>query len=59
MSGCTIKWIFIVLMWLGRLEIVPVIIMVMGIAKGLRDELLTEPPVQAEASFVRKNDEPA
>ena len=58
-SPVAIKWIFIVLMWLGRLEIVPVIIMVMGIAKGLRDELLSEPPVQAVPSFVRENDEPA
>ena len=58
-SPVAIKWIFIVLMWLGRLEIVPVIIMVMGIAKGVRDELFTEPPVQAGPSFLRKNDEPA
>ena len=58
-SPVAIKWIFIVLMWLGRLEIVPVIIMVMGIAKGVRDELFTEPPVQAVPSFLRKNDEPA
>ena len=58
-SPVAIKWLFIVLMWLGRLEIVPVIIMVMGIAKGVRDELFTEPPVQAGPSFLRKNDEPA
>ncbi|WP_292427641.1 TrkH family potassium uptake protein [Methanoregula sp.] len=58
-SPVAIKWIFIVLMWLGRLEIVPVIIMVMGIAKGVRDELFTEPPVQALLSYVRDNDEPA
>jgi trk system potassium uptake protein TrkH len=46
-SPLAIKWIFIVLMWLGRLEVVPVIIMVLGIAKGVRDELFTEPHVQA------------
>jgi len=45
-SPVAIKWIFIILMWLGRLEIVPVIIMVLGIAKGVRDELFTEPPGQ-------------
>jgi trk system potassium uptake protein len=33
-SPFTIKWIFILLMWLGRLEIVPVIIMIMALAKG-------------------------
>jgi trk system potassium uptake protein TrkH len=58
-SPVAIKWIFIVLMWLGRLEIVPVIIMVMGIVKGVRDELFTEPPVQAAPSYVRDYDEPA
>ncbi|MFA5236913.1 MAG: TrkH family potassium uptake protein [Methanoregula sp.] len=58
-SPVAIKWIFIVLMWLGRLEIVPVIIMVMGIAKGMRDELFTEPPAQAVQTYVRDNDEPA
>ncbi len=58
-SPVAIKWIFIVLMWLGRLEIVPVIIMVMGIAKGMRDELFTEPPVQAVSSYLRDDNEPA
>jgi len=33
-SPFAIKWIFIVLMWIGRLEIVPVIIMIMALAKG-------------------------
>jgi trk system potassium uptake protein TrkH len=33
-SPFAIKWIFILLMWLGRLEIVPVIIMIMALAKG-------------------------
>jgi len=58
-SPVTLKWIFIILMWLGRLEIVPVIIMVMGIAKGMRDELFAEPPVQVVSSTVRIDDDPA
>jgi trk system potassium uptake protein TrkH len=58
-SPVAIKWIFIVLMWLGRLEIVPVIIMVMGITKGMRDELFTEPPIQVVPSHLLENDEPA
>ncbi|MCX6682203.1 MAG: TrkH family potassium uptake protein [Methanoregula sp.] len=33
-SPFAIKWIFILLMWVGRLEIVPVIIMIMALAKG-------------------------
>jgi Trk-type K+ transport systems, membrane components len=57
-SPFAIKWIFIVLMWLGRLEIVPVIIMVMGVSKGIRDELFSEPPVQAVASPNKIDDEP-
>ncbi|ABS55885.1 cation transporter [Methanoregula boonei 6A8] len=47
-SPVAIKWIFIMLMWLGRLEIVPVIIMVMGIVKGLREELASESPAESE-----------
>ncbi len=35
----SIKWIFTLLMWLGRLEIVPVIIIAMGLVKGIRDDL--------------------
>jgi trk system potassium uptake protein TrkH len=35
-SPFLVKWVFILLMWLGRLEIVPVIIMVIGIFKGFR-----------------------
>jgi len=58
-SPLAIKWIFIFLMWLGRLEVVPVIIMVMGIAKGVQNELFTEPPTQAEMSYRQDNDEPA
>jgi trk system potassium uptake protein TrkH len=33
-SPFIVKWVFIFLMWLGRLEIVPVIIMAMGVFKG-------------------------
>jgi len=28
------KWIFIFLMWIGRLEIIPVLILFMGLIKG-------------------------
>jgi trk system potassium uptake protein TrkH len=38
-SPVPIKWIFILLMWLGRLEIVPVLIIAMGIAKEVKDDL--------------------
>jgi trk system potassium uptake protein TrkH len=38
-SPISIKWIFIVLMWLGRLEIVPIIIILMGVAKELSDDM--------------------
>jgi trk system potassium uptake protein TrkH len=38
-SPFTVKWIFIVLMWLGRLEIVPVIIIVMGLVKGIETDM--------------------
>ncbi len=34
-SPITIKWIFILLMWLGRLEIVPVIIIILGVAREI------------------------
>lgn len=33
-SPFSIKWIFIILMWIGRLEIVPVLIMILGLVKG-------------------------
>jgi len=46
-SPLSIKWIFIVLMWLGRLEIVPVIILAMGIYKGVQTELAKEVPQQS------------
>ncbi|MFA5269939.1 MAG: potassium transporter TrkG [Methanoregula sp.] len=38
-SPITIKWLFTILMWLGRLEIVPVIIIAMGAFKGIQDDL--------------------
>ena len=41
-SPVSIKWIFIVLMWLGRLEIVPVIIITMGIVKALEEDLAAD-----------------
>jgi trk system potassium uptake protein TrkH len=44
-SPVTIKWLFTLLMWLGRLEIVPVVIIAMGAIKGIRDDLAnTTPP---------------
>jgi trk system potassium uptake protein TrkH len=43
-SPLSIKWIFIILMWLGRLEIVPAIILVMGIYKGVQTERGKEVP---------------
>ncbi len=38
-SPFAVKWIFIILMWLGRLEIVPVIIIAMSIVKGIEDDI--------------------
>jgi trk system potassium uptake protein TrkH len=38
-SPISIKWIFILLMWLGRLEIVPVIIIVLGIAREIQMDM--------------------
>jgi len=38
-SPFAIKWLFIVLMWLGRLEIVPVIIIAMGLAKAIEEDI--------------------
>jgi trk system potassium uptake protein TrkH len=43
-SPLSIKWIFILLMWLGRLEIVPVIILVMGIMKGIEEDMTKQKP---------------
>ena len=58
-SPVMIKWIFIVLMWLGRLEVVPVIILVMGVAKGIEEELFTEPPNNVVSGTIRSDDGPA
>jgi len=33
-SPVTIKWVFIILMWIGRLEIIPVLILFMGLLSG-------------------------
>jgi trk system potassium uptake protein len=44
-SPVSIKWLFTLLMWLGRLEIVPVVIIAMGVIKGIQDDLAnTTPP---------------
>ena len=43
-SPLSIKWIFIILMWLGRLEIVPVIIIALGIFKGIEDDITQQKP---------------
>lgn len=41
-SPVAIKWLFTLLMWLGRLEIVPVVIVLMGIVKGIQDDLASD-----------------
>jgi trk system potassium uptake protein TrkH len=33
-SPDTVKWVFILLMWIGRLEIIPVLILVIGLVRG-------------------------
>jgi trk system potassium uptake protein TrkH len=43
-SPLTIKWLFVLLMWMGRLEIVPLVIIAMGLIKGIRDDLATGTP---------------
>jgi trk system potassium uptake protein TrkH len=43
-SPVTLKWLFTLLMWLGRLEIVPVVIIAMGAIKGIRDDLANNTP---------------
>jgi len=35
-SPVPIKWVFIILMWTGRLEIIPVLILVMGLIRGIK-----------------------
>ncbi|MDD4138510.1 MAG: TrkH family potassium uptake protein, partial [Methanoregula sp.] len=41
-SPLPIKWMFIVLMWLGRLEIVPVLIIAMGIFKEVKEDIASD-----------------
>ncbi|RPI37056.1 MAG: TrkH family potassium uptake protein [Methanoregulaceae archaeon] len=43
-SPGAIKWLFTLLMWMGRLEIVPVVVIAMGLVKGIRDDLATSTP---------------
>jgi trk system potassium uptake protein TrkH len=43
-SPIAIKWIFILLMWLGRLEIVPLIILAIGFVKELEDDTRSQKP---------------
>ncbi len=43
-SPVMIKWLFTILMWLGRLEIVPVVIIAMGLIKGIQDDLADNTP---------------
>jgi trk system potassium uptake protein len=45
-SPVSIKWLFILLMWLGRLEIVPVIIIILGIAREIEMDTRNAPPEQ-------------
>jgi trk system potassium uptake protein TrkH len=44
-SPISLKWMFILLMWVGRLEIVPVIIIAMGIAKEIKNDMADRKPV--------------
>ena len=43
-----IKWLFIIFMWLGRLEIVPVLIIAMGLFKGIREDLAEDKSLSHE-----------
>jgi trk system potassium uptake protein TrkH len=43
-SPVVIKWLFTFLMWIGRLEIVPVVIIVMGLVKGIQNDLANSTP---------------
>ena len=43
-SPISIKWIFILLMWLGRIEIVPMIIIIIGIAREIEMDTRHSPP---------------
>jgi trk system potassium uptake protein TrkH len=37
-SPGAIKWLFVFVMWIGRLEIVPVLILAMGIVRGFESK---------------------
>lgn len=43
-SPIVVKWIFILLMWLGRMEIVPLIILAMGAIKELENDSRSQNP---------------
>ncbi len=43
-SPVMVKWIFILLMWLGRVEIVPLIILAMGVFKELESDSRSQTP---------------
>jgi trk system potassium uptake protein len=45
-SPIPIKWMFILLMWLGRLEIVPVIIIILGVAREIEMDTRNTPQDQ-------------
>jgi len=50
-SPFIIKWLFILLMWLGRLEIVPLIILALGAIKELEDDSRSLTPPDPEYSI--------
>jgi len=50
-SPLFLKWEFIALMWLGRLEIAPVLIIAMGIFKGVRDDIAADADSGDEPEF--------
>jgi len=50
-SPLFLKWEFIALMWLGRLEIAPVLIIAMGIFKGVRDDIAADASSGDEPEF--------
>jgi len=50
-SPLFLKWVFIALMWLGRLEIVPVLIIAMGIFKSVRDDIASDADAGNEPEF--------
>jgi trk system potassium uptake protein len=50
-SPLFLKWVFIALMWLGRLEIAPVVIIAMGIFKEIRDDIAADRDTGSEPEF--------